>query len=293
MSMREIQLDKDSTFSGVPARSNATARRGCFGARERDPDAVSGRPNLDPVPTAGMWSRVRSVDERAVGLETARTIGKLPGFDPVEIPAVLDSFKSVITYTLDVTTEFPVYRHPDTNDPVEILPSIDYGRFVQLVEKLSSEPSGIKGVSIITFNYDIALDFALRYFQVHPNYCLSASQRVGMIKLFKLHGSLNWGRVKGGDRVLSFDELEAIAKKRVESVIDQPTRNLKVGIDLAFLMKSLNAEIEAAPVIVPPGFYKAEQHEMRKGRWKKGFRQCGDSAQAHISTISQWHSKAR
>jgi hypothetical protein len=113
-------------------------------------------------------------------LETAQTIGKLPGFKPEEIPGVLDSFENVITYTLDVTTEFPVRYAidiPERQDkhPVEISPSPDYKRFVQLIQKLQDAQSGINGVSIITFNYDIALDFALRSCNVYPHYCLPNS----------------------------------------------------------------------------------------------------------------------
>jgi hypothetical protein len=73
-------------------------------------------------------------------LETAQTIGKLPGFKPEEIPAVLDSFKSVITFTLDITTEFPVFHGadlpvgPDQTKPIQISPSPDYKRFVQLIQ---------------------------------------------------------------------------------------------------------------------------------------------------------------
>jgi hypothetical protein len=140
---------------------------------------------------------------------------------------------------------------------------------VQLIQKLKDAESGINGVSIITFNYDIALDFALQSCNMHPDYCLPNSLQGGMIKLLKLHGSLNWGRVKDSDDIRYFDQIEDLARNRVASVIDQPVRNLIVGIELPRLMRERwQIEIEPAPVIVPPGFYKAEQHKALKDVWQ-------------------------
>jgi hypothetical protein len=212
-------------------------------------------------------------------LETARTVGKLPGFKAEETPGVLDSFKNVITYTLDVTTEFPVRRDPQNNEPIEISPSLDYKRFVQLIQMLQDAQSGINGVSIITFNYDIALDFALRSCNVYPDYCLPNSLPGGRIKLLKLHGSLNWGRVKDTDDIRYFDQIEAVARNRVISVTpNQAMTNLLVGTDLPTLMSDRwKIDVEPAPVIVPPGFYKAEYHEALKEVWRAAAEELSDA----------------
>jgi hypothetical protein len=210
-------------------------------------------------------------------LETARTIGKLPGFDSEQIPAVLESFKQVITYTLDSTTRFTVPS--DTNTGVQIQPSTDYLRFAQLVRKLQNPRSGFNGVSIITFNYDIALDLALLNRGIYPDYSLPRRDTVGStIKLLKLHGSLNWGRVQNSEDIYYFDCLEDFARKVALSLADQKTTNLPVGTNLKSLVKDRWAvEIEPVPVIVPPGFYKAEHHEALKDVWRAAASELSDA----------------
>lgn len=201
-------------------------------------------------------------------LETARTIGKLPGFKTEQIPEVIDSFKSVITYTLDVSTQFAVIK--DQNGPVQIQPSADYLRFVQLVKMLLDPESEIGGVSIITFNYDIALDFALHDAGLYPNYCLPKNEaRNTAIKLLKLHGSLNWGRVRSGEDIFAYDQLKDYAKDVASNVINHTRAIFQVGMGVQKLIKKQrDIEVESAPVIVPPGFYKEEHHETLKDVWR-------------------------
>src|SRR5258708_13971254 len=199
-------------------------------------------------------------------LETARTVGKLPGFKADEIPAVLESFKSVITYTLDATSQFPVDSKSETDAPMRIRPSSDYLRFVQLIQMLQDVESGITGVSIITFNYDIALDFALRSARIYPDYCLPKRDNESTtIKLLKLHGSLNLGRPQDNEDIVHFDQLEDYSRGLRLALIDQPSTSLNVGASLpALIQERWEINIEPPPVIVPPGFYKTEQHEALK-----------------------------
>ena len=52
-----------------------------------------------------------------------------------------------------------------------------------------------KSVAVITFNYDIGIDFALAARGLHPNYHLgngTPKKRQETVDLLKLHGSLNW-----------------------------------------------------------------------------------------------------
>jgi hypothetical protein len=65
---------------------------------------------------------------------------------------IFDQAKNVITYTLDATTKFTAFRRQQSG-PIEIQPSLDYLRFVQLIQMLQDPRSEIAGVWIITFNY--------------------------------------------------------------------------------------------------------------------------------------------
>jgi hypothetical protein len=72
---------------------------------------------------------------------------------------------------------------------------------------------------------------------------------------------LNWDREKKASDIWVLDNIEDIAKTRVLSMIDRQTAGLPIGTMLPALMKQRwRIDIEDSPVIVPPGFYKAEHH---------------------------------
>jgi hypothetical protein len=84
--------------------------------------------------------------------------------------------------------------------------------------------------------------------------------------------------VKDTDDIRYFDQIVAVARNRVDSVIDQTTRNLIVGTGLPKLMRDRwQIEIEPAPIIVPPGFYKAEHHEALKEIWRAAAQELSDA----------------
>src|SRR6267378_3427883 len=74
--------------------------------------------------------------------------------------------------------------------------------FVKLVREIGMQRiiSGVvqppAQVTVMTFNYELALDCAFHIDRVHTAYCLSPDESEGSISLLKLHGSLNWSRCK-------------------------------------------------------------------------------------------------
>src|SRR5262249_15169356 len=71
-----------------------------------------------------------------------------------------------------------------------VMPPPPYNEFVALIAKIMEKDN--TGVSLITFNYDLALDYALHFNSLRPNYCLD--DNVQGIPFMKVHGSLNWAR---------------------------------------------------------------------------------------------------
>lgn len=90
--------------------------------------------------------------------------------------------KRLIAWTLDQCIQFE-------RDGSRLVPTADYGRFVEVIPALRH------ACTIITFNYDIALDVALISRDVKFSYCLDQSDEgslSGAVRLLKLHGSVNW-----------------------------------------------------------------------------------------------------
>lgn len=82
----------------------------------------------------------------------------------------------------------------------QLQPDGAYSTFVKALDRLNDnrlEHGAGSGAAfeedcIITFNYDVMLDYAMQFNSLRPNYCLEASAGASRFKLFKLHGSTNW-----------------------------------------------------------------------------------------------------
>jgi hypothetical protein len=137
-----------------------------------------------------------------------------------------------------------------------------------------------KRYPIITFNYDIGLDFALEHHGIAPNYNLPDNDVLGPnVPLIKPHGSLNWGRVKNSTRIIALD-----TKKVIDQEPLQPTQSMPSPFTCLFgskivehMNKHKNVEVEDVPVLVAPGIYKAEQHFALKSVWSAAARELSEA----------------
>ncbi len=82
----------------------------------------------------------------------------------------------------------------------QLQPDGPYSAFVKALGSLNDKRLELRTESgaafeddcIITFNYDVMLDYAMQSNSLSPNYCLDGSPTASRFKLFKLHGSTNW-----------------------------------------------------------------------------------------------------
>lgn len=106
---------------------------------------------------------------------------------------VVASLRHVISWTLNQSMEFkgePLRGNILPNSRPS--PSTAYNDFAKLLAALEGERPR-RTAAIITFNYDIGLDYALEVNHLRPSYYISDSAGGG-IPLLKLHGSVNWGQ---------------------------------------------------------------------------------------------------
>ena len=91
----------------------------------------------------------------------------------------------LIGHTLEHSTRFRV-------DYVgNVIPPEPYADFARQISNIRQK----KPVTIITFNYDIALDAALELAGIPVDYSLDQNLSGGAsVPVIKLHGSINWGR---------------------------------------------------------------------------------------------------
>lgn len=130
---------------------------------------------------------IENIESIFSAFEMAKLLGRLGSLSPDEIDTLTRAMKRLIAKTLGKTIKFPI-------DGLKILPPELYNDFAETVKNATSLNShnGLGKISIITFNYDICLDYAFHWWNIPVDYCLENGKRGLGLKLLKLHGSLNW-----------------------------------------------------------------------------------------------------
>jgi len=203
-----------------------------------------------------------NVESLFSAFEVAKTLDKLPGFAPEAIDEIIECLKTVIVVTLEQTIKFPC-------NGTSIHAPPPYEAFAELVKTLLRKVVPSHQVAILTFNYDICVDYALyqRDFQVH--YGLDGKLGDGAsVPLLKLHGSLNWTESATSKEIIPWN-LDNYFRARgnvhaFERITELP---LPIGSQLSHF-KPNNVPISGVPVIVAPTFNKGDSHRTLSKVWK-------------------------
>ncbi|MFO1519074.1 MAG: hypothetical protein U1F57_05360 [bacterium] len=103
-----------------------------------------------------------------------------------------DQLRQIILETLDKCRL--EYRNKN------ILPDNVYKKFSENLKDLNKKRmqltkqafGSFENDTIITFNYDVMLDYAMRYNSIEVDYCINTTPLPDRFRMLKLHGSTNW-----------------------------------------------------------------------------------------------------
>lgn len=140
--------------------------------------------NLQAVHSKSSLNTI-NIESVLAAFEMGRLINRLPNMDGMEIENLILSTRKLLIKTLEQTIKYPVRGEG------HIYPNSSYNSFVELISNLNKNKIRC---SIMTFNYDIALDFALNFHGIPVDYCLTEASKSNAIPYLKLHGSVNWGQ---------------------------------------------------------------------------------------------------
>ena len=202
--------------------------------------------------------------------EIANTIKKLPGFSSDEIPQVIQSLKEVIVATLENTVAFPLQ-----NKRIGIPDS--YGGFTDLLRHLASNAKPKRTVSIITFNYDIAVDAALYIAGIPYDYCTTNIDTTA-VPLLKLHGSLNWASRRTDNSIIPLPLQDYFKHYKVHFPEQLITVRVPIGSQLKeYFSKYSQEEVNNEPFIVPPTWNKANHYSSINSVWSRAAYDLGEA----------------
>ena len=204
-----------------------------------------------------------NIEDVYAAFEMGKLLDSLPGVEESsKIDELISSIKKVIGYTLEKTTKL---RNTEIRAPEA------YYEFAGIIETLIEAG---KDCSVITFNYDLGLDFSLYARRILPDYGLGDIDAAGKkcTPFLKLHGSLNWGKCSKCGKITPYRDF----------TVTEP----KSGLDYFIIpiiskLKTLKCKcgepIEEDPFIVPPTWNKTAFHEQIEQVWKRAALELKDA----------------
>lgn len=145
-----------------------------------------GRAALQAVYAKAMID-IDNLESLFVAFEIAKLLRRFPGLQLDDVDALLPATRRVISRTLEESILYPVVAEG------KIHPHVSCDGLAQRVQQLRNEGHS---VSIITFNYDYSLDYALAWQRIPVDYCLDSDRDHTALPLLKMHGSLSWRRTQ-------------------------------------------------------------------------------------------------
>jgi hypothetical protein len=205
---------------------------------------------------------VDNLEEVFTALETIRLIDGIPGLTAAAAERAQEALRMLTAVTLEQSIKFPVSHESGP----EIHPTSDYLKLAAECCAISERVPNFP-ITILSFNYDIAVDFALWREKVKVSYCLDGKNCPNrVVRLCKLHGSLHWGMAKDPDRV--------VIPSAQWPAMDHWSLEQVAGADFACLAHTglwQEAERRMAavqvPFIVPPTDNKLIFHRILRPVW--------------------------
>ncbi len=185
-----------------------------------------------------------NIESLFAAFEMAETTGALRGLaEPHSASQLVPAITRTIVRTIELSVRFPGKGAP-----------VPYDRFCNWCK------SRAKDISILTFNYDLCLDWALNLGGLRPDYRLpnDGPEDRGSIDLLKLHGSLNWARCdQCGIVAKRLHALTQFELGRVLKTVGPDDFRLAITDAIAHQTCSrCSKSFHEQPVIVPPTWNK-------------------------------------
>jgi NAD-dependent SIR2 family protein deacetylase len=228
---------------------------------------------------------IRNIESIFGAIEMGRLIKRFPGFQEDELPALSVAINHIIAATLNETVKCKVADG-------QIHPNKVYAHFCYLLEALRDQR---RTVSVITFNYDVALDYAMQFGNIRSEYYLDGDQTSG-VPLLKLHGSLNWGTCPRCKSIVATKPLF----KLHEHMPFARESSLELGFNIDKEFQGMickdpacgNEKIDPSPVLVPPIWNKTTHHEQLGNVWRQAAKELSEAQEIIICGYSMPESDA-
>ena len=190
--------------------------------------------------------------------ELARLVGSLGDMKKEDLKLLPDAYRIVIARTLEETIGF------ENSDRGMLAPE-PYRSFVDGIAELRAEKKPLP--NLISFNYDLGLDWALIKAGFNINYGFSQGRPTASVNLFKLHGSINWVYSEKTKEILQWNLRDAYSNQ--QNIVHE-TRDCiryRISPNLHLFRPNENPK-ETQPLIIPPTFNKGAENQYLSEVWR-------------------------
>jgi hypothetical protein len=181
-------------------------------------------------------------------LEMAEVVNGLASMSGDQVKAARESLERIIVATIELSMHFPIIRD---NRQARIHAPTPYHQLIQGLRSFIGNNGTRSPVAFLTFNYDVALDFALYTHSLNTNYYLESpviNQAHG-VPLCKLHGSLNW--VLGpNNQILVAAYPEDYASRLMMLQPEAVSTTMPMSVNVKRI--AADTQVPNRPLIVPP-----------------------------------------
>ena len=227
---------------------------------------------------------IQNVESVFAAFEMARILGHFGEYSNEEIILLEKSMKKVIVATIQNTLLLPVVRQTVMAPP-------PYDLFLDLIHKIRGDLRLNQSVAVITFNYDMAIDYTFHRSGQAITYNLGEETRISPIPILKLHGSLNWAQCKECGIITPW-QLHNYFKKYNWQLHGEP-KNVLLAIG-SHIQNYKHGEhsVWEEPVVVPPTWNKYDYHNMLAKVWSAAAKELGEAENIFVIGYSLPHTDA-
>ena len=240
---------------------------------------------------------IKNIESVFAAFEMAQTLGRFGDYTQEQLDELLESTKQVIAATLDWTTRFDLH----STNPSVLTANESYGSLRSAVDYLDgTHPCAdhcrrSEDVTIITLNYDLAVDFALE-FEAGIDYSLPAQghfDQAGHVRwtpsghgtpVLKLHGSLNWGRCPKCGALVAV-EVDPFLFDRYSDASSWHDHHFVSAKLMALCEHCPGASLEY-PVLIPPTWNKAQHRREFAAIWRRAARALSEAQRIVVAGYS-------
>jgi NAD-dependent SIR2 family protein deacetylase len=212
---------------------------------------------------------IDNVESVFAAFEIAALFGRLGDLDESATAKLAPAMRRLIARTLELRIRFP-------NNADGTAPPNPYAIFARLVADLRGGQTPTS-VSLMTFNYDVALDYALHHACIAVDYCLQAEPLgEGGVELMKLHGSLNWARCSKCNQIDPWP----LGPLSGTSFLTRMNQREWATLEFVGKLRGRNHCSEPCkpdPVIVPPTWSKTEHYREIDSVWKRAAKHLAEA----------------